>query len=68
MGGCFVDTMIPYPAGAPITITTTLAFSQFVLHGHVAYCVSGQGFGVRFDALDDDLRRRLAAFLGEAKD
>src|SRR5688572_25315255 len=69
IGGGFVDTVIPIPAGAPITLYATLSGTEVQLTGRVSHVHHGVGFGfsIEFDELSEETRQRLAEFLHEAQ-
>ena len=66
-GGCFVDTSIPFPAGAEITLYAMLGDSEVVLPGRVVPVSAGWGFGFAIDLekLDESSRQRLEAYIKE---
>jgi len=66
-GGCFVDTAIPFPAGAALTVYAMLGESEVALPGHVVPVKGGTGFGFAIDLerLGEPERDRLEAFIKE---
>jgi hypothetical protein len=62
-----VDTSIPFPAGAEITIYAKLGDSEVALPGRVVPVKAGWGFGFAIDLekLEESSRQRLEAFIKE---
>src|SRR6202522_4769165 len=60
-GGCFVDTVCPFPVGSNVRVTLQKAKTTFQTAGTVVYSQHGLGMGISFD--DQDEARRIA--LGE---
>jgi PilZ domain len=64
-GGCFVDTMVPFPIGSRVQVSVRKDQHAFEATGAVVYAQSGLGMGIAFDALDEQQRDALDAWLGE---
>src|ERR1700690_281121 len=64
-GGCFVDTMTPFPVGAKVRVTVKKAKSDFQTEGTVEYSQSGLGMGIAFAELNADQRLALQEWLAE---
>jgi hypothetical protein len=64
IGGCFIDTPLPVPENAEITVYTTLAGRSLAMKGHVVNVQPRVGFGVAFHDLGTAVRQQLAAVLG----
>src|SRR5579862_6088675 len=64
-GGCFVDTMVPFPVGAQVKVTVRKGETQFDTRGTVVYSQHGLGMGIAFDALDATQRGALDNWLME---
>ncbi len=64
-GGCFVDTMVPFPTGSKVRVTVRKGSTQFEADGTVVYSQVGLGMGIGFDALDSSQRQALDAWLIE---
>jgi PilZ domain-containing protein len=64
-GGCFVDTMVPFPVGAQVKVAVTKDQTQFDTCGTVVYSQHGLGMGIAFDALDASQRAALDDWLME---
>jgi hypothetical protein len=62
-GGCFVDTVVPFPVGAKVRINVRKAKTEFQTGGVVVYSQPGLGMGIAFDQLDLDQRRALEAWI-----
>lgn len=67
-GGCFVDTLVPFDAGARVRVSIREGQNRFEAVGIVVYSQSGLGMGIAFDTLKPDQRRALAVWLGEEVD
>jgi PilZ domain len=64
-GGCFVDTMVPFPVGAQVKVAVRKDETQFDTRGTVVYSQHGLGMGIAFDALDATQRAALDNWLME---
>lgn len=64
-GGCFVDTLTPFPVGSKVRVTVYKTNSHFETRGVVVYSQGGLGMGVAFDALEPKQRAALDAWLLE---
>jgi PilZ domain len=64
-GGCFVDTMTPFPVGAKVRVTVKKAKSDFQTEGTVVYSQTGLGMGIAFAELNADQRLALQEWLTE---
>jgi hypothetical protein len=64
-GGCFVDTLTPFPVGSKVRVTVYKTNSHFESRGVVVYSQQGLGMGVAFDALEPQQRAALDAWLAE---
>lgn len=64
-GGCFVDTMVPFPVGAQVKVAVRKDETQFDTRGTVVYSQHGLGMGIAFDALDSSQRAALDNWLME---
>jgi hypothetical protein len=62
-GGCFVDTMLPFPADSKVHVIIRNKKALFEANGSVIYSQSGLGMGIAFDALDFEQRITLDAWL-----
>lgn len=64
-GGCFVDTLIPFPVGSTVKIVLRRQKATFETGGSVVYSQSGLGMGIAFSELTADQRGELASWLKE---
>lgn len=64
-GGCFVDTMTPFPVGAKVRVTVKKAKSDFQTEGTVVYSQTGLGMGIAFAELNSEQRIALEEWLTE---
>ncbi len=64
-GGCFVDTVVPFPVGSKLRITLQKAKTTFQTGGTVVYSQMGLGMGIAFDDHDDAQRMALAEWLAD---
>ncbi len=64
-GGCFVDTMVPFPVGAQVKVAVRKNDTQFDTRGTVVYSQHGLGMGIAFEALDAIQRAALDNWLME---
>jgi hypothetical protein len=64
-GGCFVDTMVPFPVGAQVKVAVRKDKTQFDTCGTVVYSQQGLGMGIAFDELDASQRAALDDWLME---
>jgi hypothetical protein len=62
-GGCFVDTIFPFPVDTKIRISLQRGDVQFEVSGSVVYSQSFVGMGISFDELGSEQRLALARFL-----
>ena len=64
-GGCFVDTVCPFPVGSKVRVTLQKAKTNFQTGGTVVYSQHGLGMGISFDDHDDARRIALGEWLAE---
>jgi PilZ domain-containing protein len=64
-GGCFVDTMVPFPVGSKVHVNVRKGDSQFETGGLVVYSQSGLGMGIAFDTMEPQQREALDTWLAE---
>lgn len=69
-GGCYVDTMSPFPAKTRVKVRITREKRAFESHATVMYSVAGMGMGLRFEAIEPrqlaNLKKWLAELSGES--
>lgn len=64
-GGCFVDTMVPFPVGSNVRVKVHQGKTQFETGGLVVYSQSGLGMGIAFSNMAPSQRSALDAWLTE---
>src|SRR6202034_4687632 len=64
-GGCFVDTMVPFPVGANVRVSVHKGKTQFETGGVVVYSQAGLGMGIAFETLESEQRAALDNWLTE---
>jgi hypothetical protein len=64
-GGCFVDTMTPFPVGAKVRVTVKKTKTDFQTEGTVVYSQTGLGMGIAFAELNPGQRLALEEWLTE---
>lgn len=63
VGGVFLFARNPLALNRRIGLQFRAGDAEFDIHGVVVHHLPRTGFGVKFDALDDDVRASLKAFL-----
>ena len=70
-GGCYIDTINPFPVGADVKIRITKGNVSFVAQTSVLYSTPGMGMGLAFTKIDDErlpvLEQWLAELRGESR-
>jgi hypothetical protein len=64
-GGCFVDTMVPFPVGVKVQVRVRKAKTALETSGVVVYSQTGLGMGIAFGSLDSTQRQALDQWLAE---
>jgi hypothetical protein len=64
-GGCFVDTLVPFPVGSNIRIALHKGKNTFETDGSVVYAQSGLGMGIAFNDLNAEEATALRDWLIE---
>src|SRR5215472_7565664 len=64
-GGCFVDTMLPFPVGAKVRVSVRKGQTTFETSGLVVYSQTGLGMGIAFSSMEPQQRDALDSWLGE---
>lgn len=64
-GGCFVDTLVPFPVGARVRVSVRKAKRQFLTEGVVVYSQHGLGMGIAFSDLNAKQREELNTWIVE---
>jgi PilZ domain len=69
-GGCYVDTMSPFPAQTRVRVRITRAQRSFESQATVVYSVAGMGMGLRFESTEPQqlvsLRKWVSELSGES--
>jgi PilZ domain len=65
LGGCFVDTKIPFPVGTSVRVTLKHGKMAFETGGAVVYSQCGLGMGISFQDLSPQRSQELAAWILE---
>src|SRR5215831_13236915 len=64
-GGCFVDTLTPFPVGSQVRVTVFRNNTNFETRGTVVYSQQGLGMGIAFAELEPKQRAALDTWLAE---
>jgi len=64
-GGCFVDTMVPFPVGSNVRVKVQKSKTQFETAGLVVYSQAGLGMGIAFGDMEPAQRRTLDSWITE---
>jgi len=64
-GGCFVDTMVPFPVGANVRVKVHKGKTQFETGGLVVYSQAGLGMGIAFSDMEESQRSALDHWLAD---
>jgi PilZ domain len=64
-GGCYADTLSPFPAGTRVKVRVTKEGRSFETLAEVVYSVAGMGMGLRFDAAEQQQLDSLKSWLTE---
>ncbi len=64
-GGCFVDTMVPFPVGANVRVKIQKGKTPFETGGVVVYSQAGLGMGIAFETMEPRQREELDNWLTE---
>ena len=59
-GGCFVDTLVPFPEGTVVHISLSKGQNTFETDGYVVYAQSGLGMGLAYNDLAPDQAKSAA--------
>lgn len=65
MGGCYVDTMNPFPEGSPVDLQIVRDQGVFEARAKVVYCDPNCGMGLAFTEMTRDQRSVLEEWLAE---
>jgi hypothetical protein len=64
-GGCFVDTLVPFPEGTVVHISLSKGQNTFETDGYVVYSQAGLGMGLAFSDLVTEQAKALSNWLKE---
>jgi PilZ domain len=64
-GGCYVDTICPFPAQTRVRVRITRAQRSFESQATVVYAVAGMGMGLQFDGPNAQQRLNLRNWVRE---
>jgi len=64
-GGCFVDTLVPFPVKAKVHIGIRKGHAKFETDGVVVYSQRGLGMGIAFDENGPEQRTSVKAWLDD---
>lgn len=64
-GGCYVDTINPFPMGAEVRIGITKGNLMFVAQARVMSAATGMGMGLMFTQIEPDRLQMLQEWLSE---
>jgi hypothetical protein len=62
-GGCFIDTMSPFPPGTIVGVKLTLEQRTFEAHAKVVYSMNGMGMGLAFKGVQPTQARVLEGWI-----
>jgi hypothetical protein len=65
LGGCYVDTLSPFPDGTLVYIRVIRDGGAFECEGKVAYVHASFGMGIAFTNIALDQRRMLENWIGD---
>jgi hypothetical protein len=64
-GGCFVDTMVPFPVGANVRVSVHKGKTNFETGGVVVYSQAGLGMGIAFENMEAQQHEALDKWIAE---
>jgi len=64
-GGCYIDTVSPFPVGASLMLTLTSETHNVQANANVVYAKTGMGMGLAFTEITAKQKENLAAWLRE---
>ena len=67
LGGCYVDTINPFPVGAEVKIRISKDNSSFVARGRVVYATGGMGMALMFTKIEPERLPVLEKWLAELR-
>lgn len=63
-GGCFIDTMSPFPEATIVRVKLSLEQRTFEAQAKVVYSMSGMGMGLAFMRMQPDQQKVLEGWIG----
>jgi hypothetical protein len=66
-GGCYVDTINPFPVGAEVKIRINKDNASFVAQGRVVYATGGMGMALMFTKIEPERLQVLERWLAELR-
>jgi PilZ domain-containing protein len=66
-GGCYVDTINPFPVGAEVKIRINKDNASFVAQGRVVYATGGMGMALMFTKIEPERLQVLEKWLAELR-
>ena len=66
-GGCYVDTINPFPVGADVKIRIVRGNTSFLADSRVTYAASGMGMGLAFTRIEPERLPVLEQWLKELR-
>jgi hypothetical protein len=67
VGGCYVDTINPFPIGVDVKIRIVKDNSLFVAQARVVYATGGMGMALMFTKIEPERRQVLEKWLAELR-
>jgi hypothetical protein len=64
-GGCYIDTVSPFPVGSSLMLTLTSAHHNVHVKANVVYSRTGMGMGLAFTEMTAKQKENLTAWLRE---
>ncbi len=64
-GGCYIDTINPFPVGADVKIRITKGNASLLAEAKVLYAASGMGMGLAFTKIEPERMQVLEEWLRE---
>ncbi len=64
-GGCFVDTILPFPVGAKVRVSVRKGQTTFETGGLVVYSQTGLGMGIAFSGMEPQQQDALDSWFAE---
>jgi hypothetical protein len=67
-GGCYIDTINPFPVGADVRLRVMKGDTSFVAQGRVLYAAPGMGMGLAFTKIEPARIHVLEQWLKELRE